>query len=84
MSFDAWKTASPTDCMPSTDAEQCDRCREPYAWVTDAGERLCETHCDAVTLEPRDEHRRDEGDEAMGEERAERIRDWYDNFDRCF
>lgn len=72
-SFDDWKTSAPSDDMDTERSEQCDKCREPWAWVSDDDEYLCEAHADSYL---RDEHLRDEGDDALAEERAERHREW--------
>lgn len=46
--YDSWKTASPTDDLPSVESETCDvpKCGRPWVWETDEGERLCEHHAE--------------------------------------
>lgn len=73
MAYDAWKTSGPHDECPSHESEQCNRCREPWAWLSDDDERLCEEHADEYL---RAEHRRAEGDEIADEERGELAADW--------
>ncbi len=69
--------------MPSVEHAACDLggCREPWAWEHEdvsngpRGLRLCERHSTAYSMTGSVEaleHRRDEGDDAMAEERVER------------
>lgn len=73
--------ANPYDDMPSCEEHACDLggCREPWAWTVDADTdrewRACEAHAREALLEGA-EHRRDEGDDVMAEERAERDAAW--------
>lgn len=77
MTYDDWKASGPHEDLPSVESDACDRCDEPWAWVADSGERLCEEHASAYA---REEHRRDEGDDEMGAERERHAREWADSF----